>query len=107
MPETDIDTDGDDGDCRDSSFFLSNPVAEDLDLDGSEGMLPVNDMLNRADSITLTFIVSRTGILKLAFILQVNQSISLPSHQLCDLPGVEPTKALIRVCVYLASGALM
>ena len=92
VTETDIDTDGDDGDCGDASFFPSNPVAKDLDLDGSEGMLPVNDMLSGADCVTLIFIMSRSGILKLTFILQVNQSISLPSHQLCDLPGAEPPK---------------
>ena len=58
VAETDIKANGDEEECTDASFFQSNPVAEDLDLDGSEGMLPVKDMLSGANSITLIIIVS-------------------------------------------------
>ena len=58
VAETDIEANGDEEECTDASFFQSNPVAEDLDLDGSEGMLPVNDMLSEANSITIIIIMS-------------------------------------------------
>ena len=58
VAETDIETNGDEEECMDASFFQSNPVVKDLDLDGSEGMLRVNDMLSGANSITLIIIVS-------------------------------------------------
>ena len=86
VAETDIEANGDEEECTDASFFQSNPVAKDLGLDGSEGMLQVNDMLSRANSVTLNIIMSGPRI----FIEVKSYFTGEPKHFTSKSPTVWP-----------------